>query len=357
MKNIASHTHIGRSNAGSPVVSIVVPVYNSKRYLRFCVDSLIGQSYRELQIILVDDGSTDGSEAICDEYAEQDNRVVVIHQSNAGIAAAQNAGLDACNGEFIAFCDNDDLMHRQNIEHLLDAIQRSKADMAKGRWKQIGVSQIPATMEESQQHIAQGACTLIEDPLVAYESVFCKTLRVLGGKGTEARYFNEANWCRLYRRAVWQGLRFTPGHYAQDIRMAGPLYSRMRSVVDVDRVLYFWLQEPDSVTHSKRNMEFWHDNVVAAAANFEFCLGMKITPYRNYFGLTSSVRDEVRKVRRISAKSEAFERQSSLLNSDLLLQRSLLARIPAHKKCLCWGMSVLRRAENILYDLVVHSKH
>ena len=94
----------------SPLVSIIVPVYNAEKYLRYCVDSILRQSYEHLEIILVDDGATDSSPMILDEYQRRDNRVRVIHQTNGGIAKAQNAGLDAAHGDYIAFADNDDIL-------------------------------------------------------------------------------------------------------------------------------------------------------------------------------------------------------------------------------------------------------
>mgnify|MGYP007132865106 CR=1 FL=1 len=98
--------------------------------------------------------------------------------------------------------------------------------------------------------------------------MFCKSLRLLGsklGRNTEARYFNEANWCRLYKRGLWDGLRFPEAITRRTSVWQGPLYARMGKVADIDCVLYYWLQEPDSVTHSKRTAAFWHDNVLSAA--------------------------------------------------------------------------------------------
>ncbi len=94
----------------TPLISVIVPVYNAEDYLRYCVDSILQQSYTNLEVILVDDGAKDSSPAICDEYATQDSRVTVIHQENGGIAKAQNTGLDAAHGEYIAFSDNDDIL-------------------------------------------------------------------------------------------------------------------------------------------------------------------------------------------------------------------------------------------------------
>ena len=111
----------------SPLVSIVVPVYNAEKYLRYCVDSILQQSYEHLEIILVDDGATDSSPMILDEYQRRDNRVRVIHQTNGGIAKAQNAGLDAAHGEYIAFADNAaraDFYRRGYEQGPLEAVRR-----------------------------------------------------------------------------------------------------------------------------------------------------------------------------------------------------------------------------------------
>ena len=190
----------------SPLVSIIVPVYNAEKYLRYCVDSILRQSYEHLEIILVDDGATDSSPMILDEYQRRDNRVRVIHQTNGGIAKAQNAGLDAAHGDYIAFADNDDILDRRNIELLLHALISTGADMSKARWRQFGVSQIEEVAMEAREGAAEPEhVSVFTNPLNAYQTVFCKSLRLIGdklGHNTEARYFNEANWCRLYKREI-----------------------------------------------------------------------------------------------------------------------------------------------------------
>lgn len=336
-----------------PLVSVIVPVYNSHHYLRYCIDSIVQQSYRRLQILLVDDGSTDSSPRICDEYAAHDERIRVIHQVNSGIAGAQNTGLDAAEGDYIAFCDNDDIMHRNNIEILLHALEITGADMSKGRWKQIGVSSLSATARcSAHQSVENPNLSVITDSLHAYQTVFCKSLRLLGGSRVEARYFNEANWCRLYKKEIWDGLRFVTGHYAQDIRMAGPLYARMSRVVDVDKILYYWLQEPESVTHSKRDFSFWHDNVTAAIANYRFTLSMGLVPYRNYFGMVSSMKDE-RTGMAGKATEDPFIRAQ--IEDDAADVSALTRELGIFHRCLCNMMVALRRLENKFYDSHVHS--
>ena len=90
------------------LISVIVPVYNAEKYLADCVQSIISQTYRNLEIILVDDGSKDSSGSICDSFAEKDSRIKVIHQENAGVSAARNHGLDECHGEYVSFVDSDD---------------------------------------------------------------------------------------------------------------------------------------------------------------------------------------------------------------------------------------------------------
>lgn len=114
----------------SKLLSVIVPVYNAERYLVRCVDSILAQTFTDFELILVDDGSSDGSGALCDEYARHDARVRVIHQANAGPGAARNAGLDAARGEWIGFVDSDDWIDDNHFESLLLAAQENAADIS-----------------------------------------------------------------------------------------------------------------------------------------------------------------------------------------------------------------------------------
>ena len=113
-----------------PKISVIVPVYNVEPYLRKSINSLVEQTYSNLEIILVDDGSTDGSEAICDEYADRYPHIKVIHQKNAGQSAARNAGIEMAAGEWIAFLDSDDWIEKEMYETLLSLAQAYEADLA-----------------------------------------------------------------------------------------------------------------------------------------------------------------------------------------------------------------------------------
>lgn len=332
----------------TPLVSIIVPVYNAEDYLRYCVDSILQQSYANLEVILVDDGAKDSSPQICDEFAAQDNRVTVIHQENGGIAKAQNTGLDAAHGEYIAFADNDDILDRHNIEYLLHALQNTGADMSKARWRQFGVSQL----DEVAQEAATGAetpskITVFEHPLAAYQTVFCKSLRIIGdklGRSTEARYFNEANWCRLYKRELWDGIRFPEGMYAQDVMVAGDLYIRMRKVADLDVNLYNWLQSAGSVTHQERSFGFYHDNFAAGAANFRLCLEQGVRPGRSYYTLVGALHEETT----APDFSDALNEQQHKADQDEL--NELLGKLSYVQRLHCAMIRQIRLLEKHIYD-------
>lgn len=111
------------------LISVIIPVYNTRKYLQRCIDSIIGQTYKNLQIILIDDGSTDGSDKICDDYKEKDSRVTCIHQKNEGVSKARNVGLLIAKGDYIHFPDSDDYLEKDTYEYLLQKAEKYKCDI------------------------------------------------------------------------------------------------------------------------------------------------------------------------------------------------------------------------------------
>ena len=114
------------------LISVIVPVYNVEKYVKKCVDSIIAQTYRNLEIILVDDGSTDSSGRICDELASIDKRIIVIHKPNGGLSDARNAGISIARGKYLGFVDGDDLIHPQTYEILLTNALKCDAEISEG---------------------------------------------------------------------------------------------------------------------------------------------------------------------------------------------------------------------------------
>lgn len=329
-----------------PLVSIIVPVYNAELFLPYCLSSILTQSYSNLEVILVDDGSTDSSPSFCDKIACTDNRIIVIHQKNRGIASAQNTGLNTVHGDYIAFVDNDDILDRRNIELLLRALLETGASMSKARWQQFGLSQLEEIKEKASIGVKAAAkYTILKNPLYLYQTVFCKSLRVIGNTlnfATEAKYFNEANWCRLYKREIWDKIRFPEGQYAQDTAIASNLYKIMPTVVDIETCLYYWLQRPDSVTHKMKSSSFYHDHVVAARRNMEICFNQRITPARSYYTLMGNLQHE----KKVAKTDEEIQQY----NRDEIIAQSLTSSLSPMNRLLCETLRQIRYFEKTVYD-------
>ena len=118
------------SQSPAPLVSVIIPVYNVEAYLERCVRSVLDQSYSHLEILLIDDGSTDNSSSLCDSLALTDSRIIVFHKENGGLSSARNMGLEAANGDYLVYVDSDDLIGSEHIFNLLSAAVGLKADMA-----------------------------------------------------------------------------------------------------------------------------------------------------------------------------------------------------------------------------------
>ena len=171
-------------------ISVIVPVFNAEPYLPACLDSVLGQTHRALEIILINDGSTDGSGAVCDEYAARDSRVTVIHQENTGPSAARNRGLDIAAGDWVTFVDSDDYLDADLCAYLLSAAEENGADLV-----QCG--------------------SVAEDPRGGSRVVCPRSNIVLrnGADGFEPEHWRDlanSNWGKLYRRAVLGDIRFDP---------------------------------------------------------------------------------------------------------------------------------------------------
>lgn len=133
-----------------PKVSIIMPVYNSERYLSATIDSVLNQTYKDFELILVDDGSSDSSGSICDNYAEKDCRIVVVHKTNGGICNARNAGLRVAKGEYIGFCDNDDYMMPQSLEKAVMAADSTNADIVRFNRRRLFITDKKTLIREKK---------------------------------------------------------------------------------------------------------------------------------------------------------------------------------------------------------------
>ncbi|GHT82970.1 glycosyl transferase [Actinomycetota bacterium] len=273
------------TNAG--LVSIIVPVFNAEKYLKRTVESILCQTYQEIEVILINDGSTDKSRSICLELENSYKRVVFIDQENAGIASAQNAGLLAATGEYITFCDNDDLYSPIYVERLVQILEDNEADMSTCRWFNIGESEASMIYDEHCKTIENG--TFVKSKVVTYDDVVAKYQKIQSVlsrklvKNGEFYYLNEANWSKLYKIELFKDIEFPVGHFAQDISVAVKIYEKVQKVAACLDPLYFWLQHPESASHQQKSRQYHIDIFNAAQRNYVRALELKVSPIRSYY--------------------------------------------------------------------------
>lgn len=224
-----------------PRISVIVPVYNVEKYLHRCVDSILGQTFTDFELILVDDGSPDNCGAICDEYAAKDARVRVIHQENQGQAAARNRAVTEANGEWIHFVDSDDVIHPQMLEVLYSAVIENDANI--GMCGAIESENIPG----NSFCVPQRKTTI-------YNSDEESTLKLyLQGKH---RYW--VVWGKLIRKEIIFNNMFIPGRIYEDNAVVVKWLYDAGRIADVDDQLYYYFVNKEGTTKkaiSKRNID------------------------------------------------------------------------------------------------------
>lgn len=209
----------------APLISVIVPVYKVEKYLDRCVQSIADQTYRNLEIILVDDGSPDNCGAMCDTWAEKDSRIRVIHKENGGLSDARNAGLEVATGEYISFVDSDDWLDLQFLQILYDLAIQTDADLAECDFMKTCGS---APMKPFTGEIT--VCTA-EEAMVEH---------------IRNSMFKQVVWNKLYRREVIR-VMFEKGKYHEDEFWTYQIIAGCKKLAHIDRVLYFYFQRADSI--------------------------------------------------------------------------------------------------------------
>lgn len=221
------------------MISIIVPIYNAENYLSFCIKSILRQTYTDFELLLIDDGSTDNSGAICDSYSVSDSRCRTIHQNNQGEFGARNRGLEEATGEYIAFIDADDYIHPRYLEILYDAIEENKCEIVIANAESVPDS-----------------CHKINriDSSLTY-SVISRTELI---KGLFSSVEFMVVWGKLYKRELIINQYFINKHIALDVEYNSRVYQLATRIVYIDAKLYYWVCCPTSVsrnTFSQRNID------------------------------------------------------------------------------------------------------
>lgn len=206
----------------NPLLSIITPVYNVRSYLERCVLSVLNQSYDNIELILIDDGSTDGSSELCDEWALKDNRIVVIHKENGGVSSARNVGLEIANGEYFTFVDSDDFIaldtYSSNMFFLLEH-------------NDVDILQFPYC-----NYISDEKSLDYHKPpramLIGTEQIFRNWW-----SGTPLEY---VSWNKIYKRNIWSDIRFNIGHTSEDTWLVPEFVNRSKTVYISEQGLYYY---------------------------------------------------------------------------------------------------------------------
>lgn len=227
-----------------PLVSIIVPVFNVRAYLEEALDSVIKQTYSNLEIIIIDDGSTDGSGEICDFYAQKDSRIQVMHQENRGLSSARNAGLDIMCGEYVAFLDPDDAYHIDYIKELLSVAFRDNADIAVCRY----------TTQKTEGQLSFNTKAQKETSLGTGIYNRRSALHALA----ESKIIWSV-WNKLYHRRLWTHIRFQDGQIYEDVDATFRILDLCETICVIDDLLYLKRIRLGSITDTmtQKNLSDW----------------------------------------------------------------------------------------------------
>ena len=223
------------------MISIIVLIYNIERYLKPCIESILNSTYKDFELILVDDGSTDGSGEICDRYAERDSRIRVIHKANGGLSDARNAGLNAAKGEYIQFVDGDDVIHPNMIQVLYDAIHEGNYDFSMVRGRQVHEREYETDLEDASLGLKAPRLAISQDDM--FKGLFATT-------GKDVQY--NVAWNKLYKRDLIKDSVFVKTG-SEDTEWNNRMFLKAKSAVLVDEELYYWVQRESSITHQRMN--------------------------------------------------------------------------------------------------------
>lgn len=214
------------------LLSVIVPVYNVKSYIDRCIHSILTQSYSDIELLLIDDGSTDGSSLLCDEWAKKDKRIVVVHKVNEGVSAARNMGLDVAKGGYITFVDSDDFIasdtYSENMVYLLNH-------------QSVDILQFPYCHFINEKDIKDYHRPL-STLLVGKEQIFKNWW-----SGSPLEY---VSWNKIYKRNIWSDVRFNVGHTSEDTWLVADFVKKATSLYISDKGLYYYQRNrEDSYTY------------------------------------------------------------------------------------------------------------
>lgn len=231
----------------SPLVSVIIPVYNVNSYLPAALDSVLAQTYQCIEVLIIDDGSTDGSSEICNDYGLKDGRIKVFHQDNRGLSAARNVGLENAKGSVLAFLDSDDIYQPTFISSMLKEMHQNDVDIVVCKYADFN--------DENIQNVGKAFKRMPNIEQGLYNGN--ESLRAYA-RGS----LNSVVWNKLYKKRLWEGIRFPVGHVLEDVSVFYRILSLCNKVYVLDEILYLRRIRPDSIT-STASASYYYDYVTS----------------------------------------------------------------------------------------------
>ncbi len=216
------------------LISVIVPVYNVEKYVDKCIESIINQTYKNLEIILVDDGSTDNSGKICDEYAKADSRVVVMHKNNGGLSDARNTGINEAKGRYITFVDSDDYIDVNMIELMYERIFKDNSDMCMCNFCRVDEKGTLLDIKDDG---------FIEDMVLTKSDIFAKFIGPAHSKYVVAV-------CKLYKKEIFDEFQYVKGKTHEDEFIVHHILNKCNKISCMKDVLYYYLKRDNSIMNS-----------------------------------------------------------------------------------------------------------
>lgn len=242
------------------LISIIVPVYKVEPYLQRCIESIQNQTYKKIEIILVDDGSPDKCPDICDELAEKDSRIQVIHKTNGGLSDARNVGMEVANGEYFCFVDSDDYIQPTMIANLKKAIDTTDAKIAISSFM---------TIDENGNRVIDSAENPIVDGCFMAEDLLPKLYQRLG-------WYYVVAWNKLYHRSLFDDLKFPIGKIHEDEYIVAQIIHKAKKIVCISTEEYIYIYQRKGSIMSSRKVQSKLDWLEALYIRFIFCEKAKI---------------------------------------------------------------------------------
>ena len=233
-----------------PKISVIIPVYKVEEYLSQCVDSVLNQTYSNLEVILIDDGSPDNCPSLCDKYSEIDSRVIVIHKENGGLSSARNTGLDIATGEIISFIDSDDWIDSDMFERMMDLKIHTGANIVSCDWIMTDEINIYERVIRKKQY----------DPVISGKEATKEILMT---------NISSYVWNSLYDRRYWENIRFPIGRVFDDLSVNYKAFEKAETVAFIDEPFYKYRINYNGITRKPNATKYYH-NFLAFKERYEY---------------------------------------------------------------------------------------